>query len=260
MKILVTGGTGSLGSSFEQIGLSHGMDIRIDSRNKPVGEKSNWFYLDVETGEGLDEAMKDVDVVFHTATNPIKRYNEVDVNGTRRLLEACKKYKIKHFIYPSIVGINKIPMKYYECKLRVEDMIKHSWIPYTILRATQFHSLVEKLFQAFSRYPVTILPRKMKFQTISVEKVAADFIEIFQKGPQGIAEDIGGPEIMTIKEMHDIWKTTLSMKRGLIPIYLPIPVIRSFVKGYNTNPNIKTGTTTWGNWLKSNYENEDSSK
>lgn len=250
MKILVTGGTGTLGSCFEQLALGEGMDIRIASRNKPAEMKSEWCFLDVETGEGLKEALKDVDVVFHTATSPVRNSDVIDVGGTKKLLAVCKEQKIKHFIYPSIVGIDKIPMKYYESKVQVENLVQASDLPYTILRATQFHNLVEKLFDAFLRFPVTILPTKMQFQTIAVEEVAAVIVDVCKRGPQGMAEDIGGPEIMTVKEMHAIWQSFLPKRRRLVPLYLPVPVIRGFVKGYNTKSDIRRGQITWKDWLK----------
>lgn len=255
MKILVTGGTGVLGRNFEKIALERGMDLRLASRNRPKKTKTDWCYLDVETGQGIADALKGVDVVFHTATNPMKKFHEVDYLGTKKLLAACKENNIKHFIYPSIVGMERIPMKYYKCKLQVESLIMESGIPFTILRATQFHNLVERLFNTFSRYPITILPSKMQFQTIAVEEVAAAFVEICDGEPLGCAPDIGGPEIMTVKEMHQIWREALAKRNKFVPLFLPLPVIKGFVKGDNTNSEIKSGEITWRDWLVRNKEN-----
>lgn len=256
MKILVTGGTGTLGRKFEEIALEQGLDIRLASRNRPKDLKSDWCFLDLETGKGLDEALKDVDVIFHAATSPVRKFHEVDYLGTKRLLAACKENKIKHLIYPSIVGIDEIPMKYYKCKLQVESIIKSSGVPFTILRATQFHNLIDSLFNIFLRYPITILPTKMKFQTIAVEEVAAAFVNLCNDKPLGCLPDIGGPEIMTVKEMHRIWRDSKGKGNKLVPLFLPLPVIKGFVKGYNTNSEIKSGKISWKDWLAGNSGNK----
>lgn len=250
MKILVTGGTGSLGKCFTELAVEEGISIRIASRNQPEDQKAEWCYVDMETGEGIKEAVRGIDLVFHAATNPVKRYEQVDFKGTKQLLQACKEEKVKHFVYPSIVGIDKIPMKYYACKARVETLIKESGMPYTIVRATQFHNLIERLFLLFAKLPVIMLPKKMKFQTIAVEEVAAVFLEICKGEAQGSLADIAGPEVLTVKEMYDIWLKTAPMKKKFISIPLPIPVVRGFVKGYNTSEERKIGQTTWEAWLQ----------
>ena len=73
-----------------------------------------WVYSDLLTGEGIEEAVKGVDGIIHAATSPMKNTRIVEVSGFEEFLK--KIQHIKHFIYPSIVGIDQIPLKYYKLK------------------------------------------------------------------------------------------------------------------------------------------------
>ena len=86
MRILVTGSTGKLGSALlKQLkGLDY--QVKITSRRKPEGEVFTWVYSDLLSGEGLEEAVKDVDVIIHAATSPIKNSKSIEVAGLEKLL------------------------------------------------------------------------------------------------------------------------------------------------------------------------------
>ena len=79
-----------------------------------------WVYSDLLTGDGLEEAVRDVDVIIHAATSPVKNSELIEVSGLERLLS--KAQNIQHFIYPSIVGIDQIPYKYYKLKYKAEAL------------------------------------------------------------------------------------------------------------------------------------------
>ncbi|XXM70737.1 SDR family oxidoreductase [Lysinibacillus sphaericus] len=251
MKILVTGGTGVLGGSFAALANENGYEVVLASRNKPISSQSEWTYLNLETGEGLSDALSGVEVVFHAATSPAKNTEKVDILGTSLLLEECKKRGVKHFVYPSIVGIDDIPMKYYRAKRSAEDMIMNSGISYTIMRVTQFHNLLDKLISILVKFPICVLPSNLKFQTVDVEEVSEKFIQIVRKGPSGRVDDFGGPEILTLKEMYLTWKGQNQKNRILIPLpYFPGKTFKSFQEGKNTNPLSATAVNTWESWMK----------
>ena len=131
MRILVTGSTGQLGSALlKQLkGLDY--QVKITSRRKPEGEDFPWVYSDLLSGEGLEEAVKDVDVIIHAATSPIKNSKSIEVAGLEKLLS--KVNHIQLFIYPSIVGIEEIPFQYYRLKYKAEELLKNSSVPSTKL-------------------------------------------------------------------------------------------------------------------------------
>ncbi|MGG3467387.1 NAD(P)H-binding protein [Neobacillus pocheonensis] len=245
----MTGATGQLGSAL----LNHlkGSDykIKMTSRRKPEGtEDFEWVYSDLLSGEGLDEAVKDVDVIIHAATSPMKNSRLIEVLGLERFLG--KLQHIKHFIYPSIVGIEEIPFKYYKLKYEAEELLKNSSIPFTIVRATQFHGFVESLLLSKPLFKRYVIPGSMKFQSVDVDDFATYLIDFIHKGPQGRTDDFGGPEIMLLREMPEQKIKINNETNKVLSIPLAGKLYKSFVDGKNTNCNQKTGRITFEQYLR----------
>ncbi len=142
-QILVTGGAGKLGRLVVKQLSAAGYCVRGMSRRASPGEDwpgAEWKQADLVTGEGLAEAVQGMDVVVHLAG---KGNWKVDFEGTRRLLEAAQEAGVSHLVFISIVGIEKVPYALSKAKLASEDLIEHSGIPWSILRATQFHYLID---------------------------------------------------------------------------------------------------------------------
>lgn len=247
MRILVTGSTGQLGSALlKQLkGLDY--QVKITSRRKPKEVDFTWVYSDLLFGEGLEEAVKDVDVIIHAATSPTKNSKNIEVTGFEKLLS--KLQHIKLFIYPSIVGIDEIPFKYYRLKYKAEELLKNSSVPYTIARATQFHSFVESLLLSkpfFKRY---IIPGRIKFQSVDVNEFARYLIELVNKGPQGKLDDFCGPDIMTLREMAELKIRINNETNAILSIPFSGKLYNSLIEGKNTNPMQRRGIISYEEYL-----------
>ena len=133
MKVLVTGASGNLGSAVLPRLVKDGHEVRPMSRRSRPG----WVTADLETGEGLAEAVRDVDAIVHLASSPTRTRN-TDVEGTRRLAAAAAAAGVRHLLFISIVGIDRVPLPYYKLKVETEAVIRESGVPFTILRAAQF--------------------------------------------------------------------------------------------------------------------------
>src|SRR5690554_5733783 len=147
-RVLVTGGTGILGTELRPRLDAAGYAVRIMSRRAPQpGEDAGveWAQADINTGDGLPAAVRDVDTIIHAASAGFGDSYRADVQGTRRLLEAAREAGVGHFIYISIVGIDRIDYEYYRHKLEAEKLIEQSGMPFSILRAPQFHALVDAI-------------------------------------------------------------------------------------------------------------------
>ena len=248
MRILVTGSTGQLGSALLKQLKGSDYKVKISSRRQPkeIGDYE-WVYSDLLSGEGLEEAVKDVDVIIHAATSPVKHSKMVEVSGFREFLS--KVQHIKHFIYPSIVGIDGIPFKYYKQKYEAEDLLKNSLIPHTIVRATQFHHFIENIFLSKSLFKRYLVPGNFKFQSVDVSEYANHLIGLLEKGPQGRAEDFGGPEIMTLREMAEMKININNETNKVLSFSLPGKLSKSFSDGKNTSPSRKMGKITFEKYL-----------
>jgi uncharacterized protein YbjT (DUF2867 family) len=250
-KILVTGGAGRLGRLVVKHLSQVGYPVRGMSRRASPGEDwpgAEWVQADLVTGAGLPRVVQGMDVVVHTAG---KGNWQVDVEGTRRLLEAAREAGASHVVYISIVGIDKVPYAYGKAKLACEDLIEHSGIPWSILRATQFHYLIDLVLRVLTRLPlVALVPTGLLLQPVAEEDVARRLCEIVQAGPSGRLPDMGGPRVYTSGELARIWLKQRGMHRVILPLWLPGKTARGLRQGGNTCPQQATGTISWEAWLQ----------
>jgi uncharacterized protein YbjT (DUF2867 family) len=249
-QILVTGGAGHLGCLVVKHLSQAGYRVRGMSRRKSPGEDwpgAGWKQADLVTGAGLAEAVQGIDVVVHLAS----KGTSVDVEGTRHLLEAAHKAGISHLVFISIVGIDTVPYATGKAKLACEDLIKHSGIPWSILRATQFHYGMDVLLNVLTRLPlVTLVPTDLLLQPVAEEEVAERLCEIVRAGPSGRLPDMGGPLVSTSGELARIWLKQRGVHRAIIPLFLPGKTACALRQGGNTCPQQATGTISWEAWLQ----------
>lgn len=255
-QILITGGAGGLGRELTPRLQTAGQLVRIMSRRPPPANLAPglvWAQADIETGAGLAEAVAGVEVILHCASSPIRRTQAVDVVGTRKLVDAARTAGVKHFIYVSIVGIDRIPYAYYQHKLAAEGVVQAGGVPYSILRATQFHSLIDHALRATTKFPLALTFTDFKFQTIETGEVAARLREIAAAQPAGRLPDMGGPEVMTLGEMARAWCAAQGKPYRLFRLPLPGRITHGFRNGYNTCPDHRDGQITWAEWLARTY-------
>src|SRR5258708_9917026 len=167
MNVLVTGGTGALGREVVNELRGSGHRARVLSRMRGTGH--DWAQGDLASGKGLDKALTDIDVVIHagSAAREPWRLKAVDVDGTRRLIDAAKLARVRHLVFISIVGMEGVAYPYYASKLQAESVVKEGTLPWTILRATQFHTLMETFLKAFAGLPrIAAIPFAWQFQPV----------------------------------------------------------------------------------------------
>ncbi len=244
--VLVTGGTGVLGRKVVERLLRDGKGVRILSRRPRPSAPSRVrpFWGDLEGGSpSLREA------IVHCASSPFRKTRAVDVEGTERLLEIARGCGVRHFLYISIVGVDRNPLGYYRAKLEAEGRVERGGVPWTILRATQFHDLLARFFGALSRFPVLLLPKGFRFQPVEAGEVADALVAILRAGPSGRAPDLGGPEVRGVTDLARAFLSA-SRRRRLV---LPVPVLggtaAAFRAGSNLCPDRAVGKVRWEEYL-----------
>lgn len=250
--VLVTGGTGELGSLVVQRLLADGDEVRVLSRRaapRASGEMGvRQVVGDLTTGSGLAEAVDGVDAVVHCASDP-RRPTAVDVEGTRRLVEAAAANGRPHLVYVSIVGVDRIPLGYYRAKLAAERLVEGSGLPFSIQRATQFPSLIRSLLGAQSRLPVLLCLRGFRFQPVAADEVADRLVRHVRTGPSGRASDMGGPQVVALEDLARTWLTATGRRRIVLRVPVPGKVGRAFRAGANLCPDEAVGVRTWAQSL-----------
>jgi uncharacterized protein YbjT (DUF2867 family) len=256
VRILVTGGRGVLGSALIPKLLASGYAVRSASRSLPdsgADQRVEWRRADLVTGEGWSEAVKDVDIIVHAASAGFGDSYKADVVGTQHLLEAAKAAEVKHFVYVSIVGIDRIDFKYYHHKLAAEKSIEASGIPYSIVRISQFHDLIDKILTALVRFPIAIVDTTWMLQLIDEDEAAQRLAEVIATGAVGHVEDVAGPEIHSMRDLTRTWLAARGKKALIIPVPFIGGLWAGFRKGLTTTPGRSYGHITWEQWLARKY-------
>jgi uncharacterized protein YbjT (DUF2867 family) len=246
-KILVTGGTGILGSKVaERLG-SEGIEPRVLSRRDRPGTVLG----NLLTGEGLEAAVRGADTIVHCASSPFRKARRTDVGGTERLLEIASKAGVSHVVYVSIVGIDRgQSYPYYRVKLETERLVEGSPIPHTILRATQFHDLVLMAVRALARLPAVPVPKGLLGQPIDSREVADRMVELALSEPAGRVEDIGGPEVRTVDDVVRAYLDVTRTRKRTVPFPLPGETVRAIRGGALTCPENRYGAIAWEEFLR----------
>jgi uncharacterized protein YbjT (DUF2867 family) len=253
-QILVTGGAGHLGRLVVKHLSAAGYPVRGMSRRASPGEDwpgAEWKQADLKTGAGVAEAVQGMDVVVHLAAIG---NSMVDFEGTRLLLDAAREAQVSHVVFISVVGIDKVPWAGGKAKLASEDLIEHSGIPWSILRATQLDYGIDLLLRILTRLPlVALIPTDFPLQPVAEEEVAQRLVEIVQAGPSGRLPDMGGPQVYTSGELARIWLRQRGLHRAIIPLWLPGKTASALRQGGNTCPQQATGTVSWEAWIQQRY-------
>jgi len=252
--VLVTGGTGALGREVVIDLRSSGHRVRILSRKAGTG--ADWVQGNLATGAGLDRAVSDMDAIVHagSAARQPWRLRATDVNGTRRLLDAAKRAHVKHLVYISIVGMEGVDYSYYKHKLAAEKIVREGIVPWSILRATQFHTLMETFLGAFCALPrLAAVPFAWQFQPVDTRDVAARVTDVVTGEPAGNLPDLGGPEARTFKSLAESWLKARRLDKRLVNLSLPLKVSRQFAEGKVLAPEHKDGTITFEQYLVRKY-------
>lgn len=245
--ILVTGGTGTLGRAVVERLLAAGREVRVLSRRpRPTAEAVpyTWMTRDLRTGEGVDVAVAATDGIIHCASGP-----RGDVEAARRLIEAARCAGNPHLIYISIVGVDRVPLGYYRVKLDVERLIEGSGLPWTMLRATQFHDLILRGCTMLAKLPVMLVPSDTSFQPIDVREVADRLVELSTVAPAGRVPDMGGPEIRSARNLARSYLQASGRRRPVLPVRIPGGVFSAYRAGGHLAPDRAVGGFTFEEFL-----------
>lgn len=196
MKIAVIG-TGLIGSQVVSDLTSAGHDATGHSRSTG---------LDLLTGEGLDDAVRDAEVVVDVSNSPT--FDEASLGffdtSVTNLLAAANAAGTGHLVTLSIAGADQVPgLAYYRAKTLQEDLVKAGGIPYSIVRATQFMEFIAPAMDWTTEGDEVRLPAT-PVQPISSAEVAAEIARVATGAPLRGPRNIGGPDVLPLDELGRI--------------------------------------------------------
>jgi uncharacterized protein YbjT (DUF2867 family) len=195
MRIAVAGATGRIGrltiAALDRAGHEPVSISRSDG-------------ADAYTSAGLDDALKDVDAVIDATNTSARDESEiVDFFGTatRNLLAVGQRAGVRHHVLLSIVGVDHgQAVPHYAGKREQEYLVTSGPLPWTIVRATQFHDFAAMTAERTERDGVaTVAPLLM--QPIALADVADVLAETAAAAPLRGRLDIAGPETQDLVDM-----------------------------------------------------------
>ncbi len=248
MIVLVTGASGTLGSEVCRILAARAHTVRAATRSGPVPDLTTPVVLDLATGRGIPDAVDGADAVVHCATDP-RDHRRVDREGTRLLVEAAARAGRPHIVYPSVVGVDLVPLRYHRSKIAAEEAVAGSGLGWSILRATRFHQYVWDLMARLSRPPVMVVPAGMRFQPIDPAVVAARLADLAEQGPAGRVADLGGPRAYEAKALAGSYLAAVGKRRPVLALNQPGIAGAALRAGANLTPNKTADGATWNDFV-----------
>ncbi|HEX8855301.1 MAG TPA: NAD(P)H-binding protein [Thermoleophilaceae bacterium] len=254
MDILVTGGTGTLGRHVVPRLRDSGHDVRVLSRQaRGPDEGVEYVTGDLDTGEGVELAVEGADVVVHCAGS-----TKGDEDKARNLVAAASRAGAPHVVNISVVGADRVPVVsrvdrvmfgYFASKRGAEHVVAESGLPWTTLRATQFHELMFTTVQQMTKLPVVPAPAGFRFQPVAADEVAARLVELALGEPAGLVPDIAGPRVYEMTELVREYLRSRGKRRPILPLPLPGKAAHAFREGANLAPERAVGRRTWEEFL-----------
>lgn len=195
MKILILGGNGHVGTR---------LTVRLHElgHDTVVGSRTNG--IDAVTGEGLGAAMVGVDVVvdvLNTVEMDAAAATAFFRGSTERALAAEHTTGVRHHVLLSVVGADRaLANGYYVGKVAQEEAVRDGGVPFTIVRATQFHDFVPTIADWLTGDGVVRAPG-MLLQPVDVDDVVDLLAETVTSEPVNDTIDLAGPDRYRLDEL-----------------------------------------------------------
>jgi uncharacterized protein YbjT (DUF2867 family) len=265
LPILITGGTGTLGRLVVPRLRDAGCDVRVLSRrSREGGEGIEFVTGDLATGEGIQAAVQGAEIIVHSAGS-----RKGDEHKAAHLVGAASRVGARHLVYISVVGADRIPVTsgidrgmfgYFASKLTAERVVADAGLPWTTLRATQFHDGIWMTARQLARLPVVLVPAGWRFQPVDPGEVADRLVELALGPPAGLVPDLGGPRVYAMAELVRGYLRATHRHRPILPVWLPGKANRAFQAGANLAPDRAVGRRTWEDFLADRVSSPSDSK
>jgi uncharacterized protein YbjT (DUF2867 family) len=198
MKVTVMGATGLIGGNVVASLNDAGHQTVAASRRSGA---------DVLTGDGLAEALSGAGALVDVTNSPSfddEPVMEFFSTATKNLVDTAKSANVGHYVALSIVGCDGLPESgYMRAKVVQERIIVNSGLPYTIVRATQFHEFADGITASLTVGSEVRVP-DAPIQPIAAAEVAAEVARAAQADPVNGVINIGGPDKLRFAELANL--------------------------------------------------------
>lgn len=255
--VTIFGGTGFLGHVITQELARAGYRIKIVTRHPETAYDLKLYgavgqicpvYCDFKADNAIEQAVQGSDyvvnligILFEKKKNAFKR-THTDI--PEEIAKICTAQKIKKFIHISALGVEESKSKYAKTKLDGEQAVRVQYPAATILRPSVVFGAGDSFFNMFAKL-ATFFPAlpligggKTKFQPVYVGDIADAVVNLLNNKIDGKGKvfELGGPDIVTFKEIYEILLKETNRKRFLVPLPVPIAKIQATFMGLLPKP------------------------
>ena len=245
MKILLTGATGYIGKRLVNNLIDKGheviccvRDIERISLPAPVLRKVSLLEIDFLSPPDPESLPHDIDGAYyliHSMSQSIKDFGSLEAKAAENFRDYMNRTKVRHVVYLSGIVNSRKLSKHLDSRKKVEEIITSGNYHTTVLRAgiivgsgsasfEIIRDLVEKL-------PFMLAPKWVmtKTQPIAVRNVLTYLASVlFCEECYGKAYDIGGPDILTYRDMLIKYAKVRKLRRFIIPLPIMTPKLSSY--------------------------------
>ena len=236
MRVLVTGGTGVVGTAAVTELVRRGHSVRLLSRNAGEdvaqwGEQVEPWPASVSEPERIKGSADGCDVVLHVAgivseSPPEVTFENVNVDGTRNMISETERAGVGRFIYLSSLGADRGKSPYHQSKKRGEEVVSNFRGGWIILRPGNVYgpgdevvSLLLKMVRSLPVMPV-IDGGTDPFQPVWVDDLASAIVAACERTDlHGKVLEIAGEEETSTNDLLD----RFSELTGRSPARIPLP-------------------------------------
>jgi len=211
MKVLVIGGTGTVGipvvQGLQAKGVEVGVVTRDVARAQTVHPKATVIKGDLLEPASVREVFKGYDTVFM-----LNRTTTTETHEALLALNGAILSGVKRFVYMTIHDLQKaLHLPHFGAKLCVEESLKKSGMEWTIIRPNNFHQNDYWFKDALLQYSVYPQPLGSKgLHRVDVRDIVeASVIALTQSGHNGQVYDLVGPTAVTGPSCTDSWSKAL---------------------------------------------------
>jgi uncharacterized protein YbjT (DUF2867 family) len=244
MRIAIAGATGAVGR--------HVVDIVRERGHVPVplSRSAGVDLLNPAAVAGAligADSVIDVASISTTSGTASKRFYR---DTTTNLLAAGAAAGVGHHVALSIVNVDRAPSGYYAGKVVQERLVASGPLPWSILRATQFHEFAAQILERAKLGPVHAIPM-MRTQPVAAREVAARLVELAETDARGRAADLAGPREERLVELARAYAAAKGLRGTIVSIPLPGGMGAAMRSGaLLPGPEAQRGTLTFAEWLR----------
>jgi uncharacterized protein YbjT (DUF2867 family) len=257
MKILLTGATGYIGKRLLPVLLELGHEVVCCVRDKKrfptegiyKSDRISLFEVDFTKELPSAKPIEDIDAAYylvHSMSSKVKDFEKLEEISANNFVKLMKKTAVKQIIYLGGITNEEKLSKHLASRKKVEEILSKSGIPLTSLKAgiivgsgsasfEIIRDLVEKL-------PVMITPKwvNTKHQPIAIRNVLEYLVGVLlNEETYHQSFDIGGPDILTYKEMLLQFAEVRGLKRYIFTVPVMTPRLSSYWLYFVTSTSYK---------------------